>query len=70
MPHQTHGHHPGRLGQGPGGYCFCPKCGYRQEHQPGVPCIEQRCPKCGSALIREGSEHHRLLEEKKAQKNK
>ncbi|MGB9907780.1 MAG: ferredoxin [Candidatus Saccharicenans sp.] len=64
------GLHPGRLGQGPGGFCLCPKCGYRQVHQAGVPCLEQHCPQCGSTLVREGSEHHRLIEEKKSQKKK
>ncbi len=52
-------------GMGPGGYCFCPKCEFRKPHHPGVPCREERCPKCGTRLIREGSEHHRLIEKKK-----
>ncbi len=52
-------------GMGPGGYCFCPKCGFRKPHHIGVPCREELCPKCGTRLIREGSEHHRLIEKKK-----
>jgi hypothetical protein len=60
--------HPGRLGLGPEGYCLCPKCGFRKEHQPGVPCMDERCPHCGSTLVREGSEHHRLIQEKKKEK--
>lgn len=79
MSHKHHGHklaagppadihHGGRgrraLGLGPEGFCLCPKCGFRKPHQPGVPCIEEHCPNCGSALIREGSEHHRQIEEK------
>ncbi len=46
----------GRMGgfaAGPGGYCVCPKCGYREEHIVGVPCYQQKCPKCGSPMIRE-----------------
>jgi hypothetical protein len=47
---------------GGGGFCLCPKCGHREEHQPGVPCIQQRCPSCGSAMVREGSPHHQEIE--------
>lgn len=61
-------HYGGRgrraLGLGPEGICLCPKCGFKKPHQPGVPCLQEHCPKCGSALIREGSEHHRQIEEK------
>lgn len=66
MPRGSHGHHLGRQGLGPEGYCLCPKCGFRKEHQPGIPCLEERCPNCGSALIREGSEHHQLIQKKKS----
>jgi len=52
-------------GLGPVGFCVCPKCGYRKPHQPGVPCIEERCPNCDSALIREGSYHDKLIKDKK-----
>lgn len=48
--------HSGKMGAG--GYCVCLKCGYRKPHERGVPCIEQKCPKCGKALMREGSEHY------------
>jgi len=40
-------------GRGPGGYCVCPKCGYRVEHQPGVPCSSLICPNCKIHLKRE-----------------
>lgn len=54
---------------GRGGYCICPKCDYRVPHQRGVPCQEQRCPKCNAKLMREGSYHHNLVLEKKKKKN-
>jgi len=40
-------------GRGPGGYCVCPKCSYRVEHQPGVPCSSLICPNCKIHLKRE-----------------
>ena len=40
-------------GRGPGGYCVCKKCGYRVEHQPGVPCSSLICPSCKIHLTRE-----------------
>jgi predicted Fe-Mo cluster-binding NifX family protein len=47
----------GRMGGGfaggPGGNCVCPKCGHRETHQQGVPCMERKCPKCGAAMARE-----------------
>jgi len=55
---------PGRAGQGvgrangssrnaAGGSCVCPKCGQREPHQRGVPCVQVNCPACGAAMIRE-----------------
>lgn len=70
MSTRFHGSHPGRLGLGPGGFCLCPKCGHRQPHRPGVPCQEERCPKCGVVLVREGSEHDRLIKDKKTRSDK
>jgi NAD-dependent SIR2 family protein deacetylase len=46
-------------GMGSGGYCVCVQCGVRVPHRRGVPCLDERCPKCGRALLREGGEHHR-----------
>jgi len=37
---------------GPGGSCKCPNCGYTAPHQLGVPCYQQKCPKCGTLMIR------------------
>lgn len=45
----------GRMGgfaAGPGGQCVCPKCGHKVQHQVGVPCYQQKCPKCGSPMTR------------------
>jgi len=41
------------FGAGHGGYCVCPKFGEKVPHQLGVPCYEQRCSKCGTAMTRE-----------------
>ena len=43
------------MGQGrqTGGNCVCPNCGAQAAHQVGVPCYEQKCPKCGTGMVRE-----------------
>ncbi len=38
---------------GPGGYCVCAKCGYKQLHIRGEKCTTIKCPECGKPLIRE-----------------
>jgi len=50
---------------GPGGDCICPKCKKRISHKAGVPCLDEKCPKCGTKMIREGSYHDQLLKDKK-----
>ena len=50
---------------GPGGVCVCPKCEESVAHRKGIPCQEERCPRCGAKMLREGSQHHRLFLEKK-----
>lgn len=37
---------------GPGGKCVCPNCGKKVSHQTGIPCYNQKCPKCGTKMIR------------------
>jgi len=39
-------------GQGPGGYCICPKCSYKIPHKRGVPCSTLKCPDCNINLQR------------------
>jgi hypothetical protein len=62
----------GRSGQGGGlgggGFCICPKCGKKVQHRPGTPCLDERCPSCGVALVREGSPHHQEIESRRAER--
>jgi predicted DNA-binding protein (UPF0251 family) len=41
-------------GRGYGGpaTCKCSKCGKEISHVRGQPCVKQKCPKCGSMMIR------------------
>ncbi|OPY18059.1 MAG: hypothetical protein A4E74_00854 [Syntrophus sp. PtaB.Bin075] len=47
------GRRGGPLAAGPGGYCVCAQCGHKEPHQIGIPCVQQKCPKCGAAMARE-----------------
>ncbi len=40
------------FGLGLGGNCVCLKCGAKAPHRRGIPCYQQTCPKCGSAMTR------------------
>ncbi len=40
-------------GAGPDGFCVCSACGYRKPHERGVPCAQEKCPKCGAPMFRE-----------------
>jgi predicted DNA-binding protein (UPF0251 family) len=42
----------GGQGLGPGGECVCPKCGQSVSHERGMPCFQQKCPKCGTPMTR------------------
>ena len=42
----------GGIAAGPSGECVCPKCGATASHQIGIPCTQQKCPKCGQAMTR------------------
>jgi len=46
------GRQPSGFGLGPGGDCVCLNCGARAAHQRGIPCYEQKCPKCGASMTR------------------
>jgi len=47
------GRNAGNLpGSGPGGYCVCPKCNTKVEHETGIPCYSMKCPKCGTPMIK------------------
>lgn len=37
---------------GPGGLCVCPKCGHKEPHERGHPCLEIKCPACGTYMTR------------------
>lgn len=45
----------GRMGgfaAGPSGNCVCLSCGHKVPHQRGMPCYQQKCPKCGNRMTR------------------
>ena len=43
----------GGAGLGPGGVCVCPDCGTTIQHQPGLPCAQMKCAKCGASMVRQ-----------------
>jgi hypothetical protein len=50
---QGRGRMGGPLSAGPAGECVCTKCGHREPHERGVPCLRKKCPECGGAMTRE-----------------
>lgn len=50
---QGRGRMGGPLAGGAVGTCQCPKCGHREAHERGVPCVQKLCPKCGTAMTRQ-----------------
>jgi len=46
----------GRGGCGPGGpptNCICSQCELVVPREPGIPCFQRNCPKCGSLMTRQ-----------------
>ncbi|MBN2654566.1 MAG: NifB/NifX family molybdenum-iron cluster-binding protein [Nitrospirae bacterium] len=41
------------FGAGITGNCVCPSCGENLPHERGVPCVERKCPKCGTLMTRQ-----------------
>ena len=37
------------------GFCICPECGEKIPHQNGLACKEEKCPNCGTKMMREFS---------------
>ncbi|MBU4233292.1 MAG: hypothetical protein L6277_01615 [Desulfobacterales bacterium] len=42
----------GITGKGPAGVCVCSACGHQVPHEPGTPCREVKCPRCGGDMCR------------------
>ena len=53
---------------GPIGECVCPKCEMRITHRRGVPCQEERCPRCQVRMLRVDSDDYQLWMKKKTTK--
>jgi predicted DNA-binding protein (UPF0251 family) len=47
-----------------GDICFCPVCGFELEHEHGMPCSQQMCPKCRIQLKRKLGNHCRTIKYK------
>jgi predicted DNA-binding protein (UPF0251 family) len=47
-----HGHHKMRH-TGHKGFCVCPDCGEKVQHQPGIPCTQVKCPSCDRFMVRD-----------------
>jgi len=45
-------------GMGSLGKCVCVKCGYSSPKKAGIPCMEEKCPKCGNVLLRQDGAHY------------
>ena len=39
-------------GCGQTGECMCPQCGTKAPHEAGVPCLQMKCPECGTTMVR------------------
>ena len=54
-------------GLGASGNCVCLKCGNTVPKKAGRPCLDERCSKCGIALVREGGAHYQRAINNKAE---
>jgi hypothetical protein len=52
-PRKGKGRRGGPLKAGPEGNCLCPNCNHRVPHERGEPCMDRKCPKCGTRMVRE-----------------
>ena len=52
-------------GMGAVGNCVCVKCGYAAPKKPGIPCMQEKCPDCGTVLMREGGSHYQQAVKRK-----
>jgi hypothetical protein len=52
-----------------GSFCICPRCGAKKIHRKGIPCQMEKCPICGSKMIRENFYQHKLLKKCRNKKN-
>jgi len=50
---QGRGRMGGPFAAGPGGLCICPKCNTTVPHNPGQPCSQMVCPKCGMQMTKQ-----------------
>ena len=50
---QGRGRMGGPLSAGGIGTYLCPKSGEKEQHERGVPCVERKCPKCGTVMTRQ-----------------
>lgn len=46
------GRNNGPSAAGPGGECICTQCGRTLPHQQDYPCMQIKCPQCGSPMTR------------------
>ena len=40
-----------RQGIGPARACKCPECGREYPKKVNIPCVQEKCPDCGVALV-------------------
>ena len=45
----------GQKGSAGADICVCPSCGEEVSHQRGTPCMNTKCPKCGTPMVGKGA---------------